>query len=221
VPPVPRLTQARLVGAVLDRYPRTYAQELGARSVGGPAGLYRVLVMAILMSARIRASIAFDASRALFQAGWTSPKRLAQASWEERAKVLNEAGYARYDERTSTMLGETAELLLGCYQGDLRRLRADADADPSRERKLLKQFQGMGDVGVDIFFREVQAAWDELRPFVDRRTRQAASELGLPTGPRRLAELVSEDDLTRFLSGLARVDLDGSYDAVRDAAARA
>lgn len=217
---MPRMTQARLVDAVLARYPRTYAEELGARSPGSPSGAFKVLVMAILMSARIRASIALDASRALFRNGWTTPKRLAQASWEARARALNDAGYARYDERTSSMLGETAELLLRCYRGDLRQLREAAGADPSRERSLLKQFKGMGDVGVDIFFREAQAAWEELRPFVDRRTRRAASELGLPEDPRRLARLVSEDDVTRFLSGLARVDVDRSYDAVRDDAAR-
>lgn len=217
---MPRVTQARLAGAVLDRYPRTYAEELGARSVGSPSGAFRVLVMAVLMSARIRASIAFDASQALFRTGWTSPRRLGQASWEERAKVLNEAGYARYDERTSTMLGETSDALLRCYRGDLRRLRDEAGAEPSRERALLKRFKGLGDVGVDIFFREVQAAWDELRPFVDRRARKAATELGLPTDPGRLARLVSEDDLTRFLSGLARVDVDRSYDTIRDTAGR-
>lgn len=88
-----------------------------------------------------------------------------------------------------------------------------------RERALLQRFKGLGDVGVDIFFREVQAAWDELRPFVDRRARKAATELGLPTDPGRLARLVNEDDLTRFLSGLARVDVDRSYDTIRDAAA--
>src|SRR5215203_1755098 len=113
----------RIVRAVLDRYPRTYAEELGIRSLESPSGLFRLFVMAMLMSARIRANTAQDAARALFGQRWTTARALAGASWAERARVLNQAGYARYDERTSTMLGEDAGLLLDRYRGDLRRLR--------------------------------------------------------------------------------------------------
>jgi hypothetical protein len=84
--------------------------------------------MALLMSARIRASTALDAARALFRRRWTTVPRMAEASWEERARVLNESGYARYDERTSTALGDTAQLLIDRYGGDLRRLRRAAGA---------------------------------------------------------------------------------------------
>jgi hypothetical protein len=93
--------------------------------------------------------------------------------------VLNQAGYARYDERTSTILADTSALLLDRYGGDLRRLRAAAGHDSAAERRLLKEFKGIGDVGVDIFFREAQRAWSELYPFADRRALQAAGRLGL------------------------------------------
>jgi len=69
-------------------------------------------------------------------------------------RVLNRAGYARYDESTSRMLGDTCALLLERYRGDLRKLREEAGHDPQRERALLKEFKGLGDVGVDIFSRE-------------------------------------------------------------------
>src|SRR5207248_1977231 len=82
-----------------------------------------------------------------------------------RARVLNESGYARYDERTSTALADTAQLIVDRYGGDLRRLRRAADRDPTVERRLLKQCKGIGDVGVDIFFREAQRTWAELYPF--------------------------------------------------------
>src|SRR5439155_25917057 len=100
---MPQLTQRDVARAVLQQYPRTYGEELGLRSLDSPSGLFRLLVMALLMSARIRASIALDAARALSVQGWTTPRRMADASWEDRARVLNGAGYARYDERTSTM----------------------------------------------------------------------------------------------------------------------
>jgi hypothetical protein len=177
--------------------------------------------MAILMSARIRASIALDAARALFRRRWTTAPRMADASWEERARVLNESGYARYDERTSTALGDTAQLLIDRYGGDLRRLRRAAERDPTVERRLLKRCKGIGDVGVDIFFREAQRTWDELYPFIDRRAREAARRLGLSDDAEGLTRLVSGDDFIRLVNGLVRVDLDDAYnDAIALASER-
>jgi hypothetical protein len=51
------------------------------------------------------------------------------------------------------MLVDACELLLDRYRGDLRRLRAEAGRDPRQERRLLVQVRGLGEVGVDIFFR--------------------------------------------------------------------
>lgn len=146
------LSSPQIVQAVLQHYPRTYGEELGIRSLDKPAPLFRLLVMALLMSARIRASVALEAAQALSRQRWNTPKAMAEASWEDRARALNVAGYARYDERTSTMLGETSQVILERYRGDLRRLRAEAGRDPASERRLLKEFKGVGDVGVDIFF---------------------------------------------------------------------
>lgn len=213
-----RPSRPELVRAVLQRYPRTYGEDLGLRSLDTPAPLFRLLVMALLMSARIRASVALDAARALSQQRWNSPKAMAEAPWEDRARVLNESGYARFDERTSTMLGETSELLLDQYRGDLRRLRVEADQDPSAERRLLKQFKGVGDVGVDIFFREAQRSWTELHPFADRRALKAAEQLGIGKDVHDLGRLADGDDLVRLVSGLVRVDLDSAYGDVEEQA---
>jgi hypothetical protein len=199
---------------VLRLYPRTFVEELGVRSLDTPSGSFRLLVMALLMSARIRASIALDAARALFRQGWTTPRRMVEATWGQRARVLNDAGYARYDERTSTMLGETASLVLDRYRGDLRRLRNEADHKPAAERRLLEEFKGIGHVGADIFFREAQGTWSEVYPFADRRARQAAWRLGLDDDTRALTRLAEGDDFVRLVTGLVRVDLDDAYDDV-------
>ena len=92
------------------------------------------------------------------------------------------------------MLGDLTDHLLERYGGDLRKLRDEAERDPGAERRLLKAFKGLGDVGVDIFFREVQVAWDELAPFADRRALDAAGRLDLPKDPGKLARLVGADD---------------------------
>jgi hypothetical protein len=62
--------------------------------------------------------------------------------------ALSEAGDTNYQERTSTMLGQLSEHTLRRWGGDLRKLRDEAERDPKRERKLLKEVKGLDDVGV-------------------------------------------------------------------------
>ncbi|MDP8987493.1 MAG: hypothetical protein M3N11_04005 [Actinomycetota bacterium] len=208
-----------VVAALLDRHGRTFADDVRIDVASGkPSPLFRLLCASLLMSARISAGIAVAAARALADAGWTTAERMAASTWEERARVLNEAGYARYDERTSTMLGETTTLVLDRYGGDLRKLRQQAGCDPAEERRLIKECKGIGDVGADIFFREVQVAWPELHPFADRRAISAAERLGLGSDAGALAGLVSDPaGFTRLVAALVRVELDDDHQAVLQA----
>ncbi len=208
-----------VAAALLDRHGRTFAEELRIDvAKGTPSAHFRLLCAATLMSARIDSGIAMDAARNLAKKGWRTPRKLAASTWEQRVSALNDAGYTRYQERTATMLGDMAELLLDRYGGDLRRLREEADRDPRRERPLLKEFKGMGDVGVDIFFREVQVGWDELFPFADRRALDAAARLKLGKDPQGLVKLVGEQRFPRLVAALVRVEFEDDYDAVRRAA---
>jgi endonuclease III len=206
--------------AVLARYPKSYAEELGidvARNT--PAPLFQWLIASLLFSTRIAAGQAQSAARALFGKGWRTPKKMAAVTWAERVKVLNRSGYARYDESTSRYIAETTRLLLDHYGGDLRKLRKAAGRDPERERQLLKQFKGIGDVGADIFCREAQVAWDELYPFADRKALDTARQLELPTSAGGLARLVDRRDLPRLLAGLVHVGLAKEADEIREQAA--
>lgn len=114
----PRVAAPQVVTALLERHGRTYSEELGIRlETNTPSPLFCWLCAALLFSARISAGLACRAAAALIEQGWTKPQKMAQTSWSERAQVLNHAGYARYDERTATMLGSTAEMLLREYKG--------------------------------------------------------------------------------------------------------
>ena len=202
--------QTDIRDALLRRHGRTYAAELGvdpARNT--PSPLFRWFCAALLMSAPISAGIALASARALAEAGWTTAGKMADSQWEDRVRVLNRAGYGRYDERTARMLGEAAEMLQDRYAGDLRKLREKAGRDPRAERRLLKEFKGIGDVGTDIFFREVQTAWDELYPFADGRALKAADDLGLPATAQALGDLSGRGDLPRLLAAIVRADLAG------------
>jgi hypothetical protein len=208
------------VRALLDLHGQTYAEELGIKlDKPSPSDLFQLLCASVLFSARIDARIASRAFKTLKRRGWKSARSLAGASWDERVDALNEAGYTRYQERTSTMLGQLAEHLLERWGGDLRKLREEAERDPRRERRLLKEAKGLGDVGVDIFFREAQAAWDELVPFADRRALDAAKRLKLGSDARALQRLADgSGDLPRLVAALVRTELDDDYDEVRQVA---
>jgi endonuclease III len=204
--------QKRTARKVLDTFGRSYADAAGIRLRDTPAPLFQLLCLSLLLSARIRADIAVAAARAVFAEGWRSPRKLVASSWESRAKVLNQAGYARYDERTARMLANAAQVLLDRWQGDLRRLRDEANRSPDLERELLQEFPGIGPVGADIFAREVQVVWHEHFPTADARSLRAAARLDLGEDAEALAGLVNRRDFPRLIGGLVRLELDDAYD---------
>lgn len=209
-----------LVPILLKRYGRSFAEDLGIDAEANePSPLFCLLISAMLFSTRISHTVALRSARVLFGRGWITPEKMAASTWEERVRALDEGGYARYDERTSTMLGEIAQMLVETYQGDLRRLREAAGRDPARERKLLDQFKGVGEVAVNIFFREAQLAWPELYPFADARTLASAKALGLPADPAKLAALVrGRRQFVRLVAALIRVELEHKHNEILQAA---
>lgn len=216
-----KVSERAIAEALLKRHGRTFADELHIPvEENTPSSLFRLLCASLLFSARIQADIATRAARALADQGWNTPEKMAASTWGERTRTLNEAGYARYDGITSRMLGDTTQLLLDRYAGDLDNLREEAERKPDRERQLLKGFKGIGDVGADIFFREVQVAWDELFPFADQRALKGARKMGLTDDPKSLAELVGDRDFPRLVAALIRVQLEGDHEEVLEEARR-
>lgn len=196
------------VRRLLDRAGQTYADEAGIKLEDKPSPLYRLLVLSVLLSNRISADLAVAASRELQRAGLGTAERMRDAGWQQRVDVLGRAHYKRYDEMTSTALGDGAELIASEYGGDLRKLRGAAGRDPAKIRRLLKQVPRIADVGASIFAREAQLVWPELRPALDKKALQGAGLLGLPERQEALAKLVDEQDLARFAAALTRVALD-------------
>jgi endonuclease III len=198
--------ETSLVSVLLDRYGRTYAEEAGIRLADRPSPLYQLLVLSTLLSARISADIAVAAARELFAAGYRTPQSTRKASWQDRVDALGRGHYRRYDERTSTMLGDAAAMLIDRWSGDLRRLREEAGCDARRIKTLLTGFPGIGPTGADIFLREVQVVWPQVAPYLDDRVLDAARTVGLPHEGGPLAALPgSSDDLVRLCAALIRV----------------
>ncbi len=77
--------------ALTDLAGTTYAEQAGITLRDTPAPLYRLLVLSVLLSTRIRADLAVDATRALVDAGAGTPERMAAMSWQDQVDALDKA----------------------------------------------------------------------------------------------------------------------------------
>ena len=187
----------------------TYAEQAGITLRDKPSPLYQLLVLTTLSSTRISADVAADAARELFRAGWRTPERMRESTWQQRVDALGRGGYRRYDESTADYLDESAALLQERLRGDLRGIRPGRAGSVSELERSLQEFPRIGTTGAAIFCREVQAAWPEVRPYFDRRALEAAKQLGYPGTADKLGVLVAGDRLAAFSSALVRWSLSG------------
>ena len=195
-----------IVNELLDRYGQPYAEQAGIRLADRPGPLYHLLVLSTLLNARVPADVAIDGARALFAAGYRGPRAMSEASWQSRVGALEHGGYLRFEERTATVLGDSAYLLLSRWQGDLRRLRDQAGGDPGMTEALLAGLPGLGGTGAGIFLREAQAVWPAVAPFVDAPVISGARRVGLPESRPSLARLLAASGQpVRLAAALVRV----------------
>lgn len=213
-------SRRNVASAILERYGQTFSEELGIPiERNTPSPLFRLLCYSLLSSAPIGHTLSLRAARGLAEAGWTTPRAMAGSTWRQRVRVLDQAGYARYDESKAEALGDTCAHLLETYGGDLRRLRVRAERVPDREAELLLEFKGIGAVSAGIFLREVQIVWDEIYPYADDRVVDAARRLGLGADVEEWRDLTrSRRDFVRLVAGIMRVRLDDAFDEVCRAA---
>lgn len=199
--------QRDIAEQVLEEHGTTYAAEAGIRLKDTPAPLFQLVCLTQLLSAPIGAEVAVATMRELLDEGWTTPGHLLDSTWQQRVDALGRGGYRRHDESTATYLAQAAELVQERWRGDLRRLHDEAE-DEGEVHHLLQEVPRVGPTGADIFCREVQAVWPDLRPQVDAKVRTGAEAVGLPTEPDALAGLVDADDFARLAAGLVRVGLE-------------
>lgn len=184
----------------------TFAEDAGIELRNEPDPLFQLLVLCMLQAKPIRATVAVDAARGIFDAGLTTPAALLAAPRSRLIRIFGAAGYARYDESSATRLRSMSQLLIDEHSADLRTLR---DTAP----KSLQVFDGVGPACATMFAREAQGVWPELAPVFDKKALQGAAKLGLPQDPSALAELAADpgndhpSDLPTFAAYLVKVAL--------------
>ncbi|WP_431240396.1 endonuclease [Mycolicibacterium aichiense] len=197
----------RLIQRLRQHAGRTYAAEAGITLRDTPMPLFQLLVLCMLASKPIDASIAMHAARELFRAGLRTPRAVMAANRQTMIDAFARAHYVRYDESSASRLTELATRVNDEYRNDLRTLARVTKPDVKNAKQALKQFTGIGDTGSDIFLREVQDVWPWVRPYFDKRSLDSAEQLGLPRDPDRLAALTGRA-IAPLAAGLVRVSLD-------------
>ena len=99
-------------------------------------------------------------------------------------------------------------LFLG--DGDLNSLPKAAIPSPKNVRNLIQEIQGLGKVGIDIFFDTAQCVWPALAPFIDSRSMDAAKQLGLGSNVDGLGGAAGKDagEMCKLSSALIMIRLD-------------
>lgn len=214
------MARKEIVRALVEDQGRLWSEEIGARiDADTPDEWFHWLLGALLMSARISATQATQAAGALKVEELNTVQGLLESDRDQRIRVLNENGYARFDNRGADQIMAAAERVRDAYDGDLRRLRAEG-GDAAGIRARLKAFDGIGEVGAEIFAREAQLVWDEVFPTADDHALEEARALGLPDRPEDLAQIAGgRERYVRLIAGLTRAWLDGPTDRVKEAAA--
>jgi endonuclease III len=197
----------QLVQRLLKVAGTTYAAEAGVRISDKPMPLFQLLVLCMLASKPIDATIAMRAGHELFSDGLRTPKAVLDCDRRTMIKAFGRAHYVRYDESSATRLTEIAQRVLDEYSGDLREIARRSDEDIDTAKRMLKQFKGIGDTGADIYLREVQDVWTWVRPYFDKRAARAAKSLGLPNDPKELGALAPRAN-ARLAAALVRASLD-------------
>lgn len=193
---------------LVRRWGTTYAEEAGITLRDKPSPLWQLLVLALLLSARIDAKIACRSARELSRSGWRTPQRMRDSTWQHRVDALGRGGYRRYDERTATQLGEAADLVLGRWKGDLRRMHAEAGSDVEDLCYAVQSVKGIGPAGAAIFLREVQGVWPDIHPFADLQATNGAERLRMPDSAAGLARQVPQEQFHRLVALCVRAHHD-------------
>lgn len=185
----------------------TYAAQAGIKLTDKPMPLFQLLVLCMLASKPIDATIAMAAARELFKAGLRTPKAVLASDRQTVIDAFGRAHYVRYDESSATRLTDMSQRVRDEYAGDLRQLAERSGRDAAVAKRMLKGFKGIGDTGADIFLREAQDVWTWVRPYFDDRATATARQLGLPSQPAELGALAPRRNAT-LAAALVRASLD-------------
>jgi endonuclease III len=154
----------------------TYSEELGL-DLSKPMDRFKWFLASLLFAKRISADVAKKTYRQFEENGLTTPEKILAAGWHRLVKVLDSAGYVRYDFSTATNLLNIMKQLKEEY-GELEELHRQSSSPKDMERRL-QDFKGVGPTGVNIFLRELREIWKNAKPKPSKMAKTLAQRINL------------------------------------------
>lgn len=182
---------------------QTFCEECGI-SLGKDSknGIFQLIILSNLLSNRISHVLAIMAMQALLRHGMISALSVSEIPREKLVKILNENGYARYDEKTATYLQHDAWVILTMFKGDPNNVIKAAQRSAANLKELLETFKGIGSVGAEIFMCEAQIRYKWLYPCTTPKAVRVAKTINM--GLEKLKNELSPLQLARLMATLAR-----------------
>ncbi|MBN1841322.1 MAG: DNA methylase [Deltaproteobacteria bacterium] len=142
-----------------------YSEELGIALKSARNGVhFKWFLASLLFGGRISETIAKNTYRAFERHDLLTPDKILAAGWEFLVNpIMREGGYVRYDGKKSTQILQDCEMLVGDYQGSLKKLHDISETSSELEARLLA-FYGVGPVTANIFLRELRPFWRKADP---------------------------------------------------------
>lgn len=173
-----------------------------------PREVERWALAATLFGNRISTTVAMRTYRVLARSGVRTIEDAGRRIRSELVLLLDEGGYARYDERTASRLIALAAAIGERYGGRLARLGEQVE-DPVELERALRDLPGWGPVTVHAFLRELRGVWAGAAVPLDDRTMRAARHLKLPSRLEALASFAAAArlDVRDLEAALVRLSL--------------
>ncbi|MBO3798696.1 MAG: hypothetical protein QXO47_00615 [Thermoproteota archaeon] len=164
---------------------KTYSEELGL-DLNKPEDRFKWFLASMLFAKRISSKVAKKTFKRFQEEGLVTPEAILKAGWDRLVEVLDSGGYVRYDFSTATNLLHASKTLLEKF-GSLDAIHREARS-PKHLEELLKEFRGIGPVGVNIFLRELRGVWSKADPEPSKLAVETARRLGM----KRIKEVESQ-----------------------------
>ena len=173
---------------------QNYSEELGL-DLSKAEDRFKWFLAAILFAKRISAETAKETYLYFDREDLNNPDAILEAGWDRLVEVLDSGGYTRYDFSTATNLLGIMKTLKEKY-GDLERLHVES-IDAADLENRLREFRGVGPMGVNIFLRELRGIWEKAKPRTSPMALAMAQKIGLDL-----------KDVERYESQLVRLNLE-------------
>ena len=208
------IDERALARKLVDTLGGRFSTQAGIDVDAGRDEVERWFLAATLLGTRISAAIAMRTYRVLHDAGVSTIADAGQRSWEDLVALLDAGGYARYDFRTASRLGDLSVVVAQRHPDGVAAMGAK-QTDPADLMTTLDELPGWGPVTVRAFLRELRGVWPAAMPPIDPRAREAAHHLGLIDQPEsltieKLGELAGATGIDRrdLEAGLIRLSLE-------------